>query len=114
MGNPYQAPKHDRVDEVPGVNRQHTAVFGVLFVVLVFGAPLLIGGLVGLIVAPMVGAALWGLYRLTLPPGPKRSSIAETAGGTACPACGSLQTDRRQFATPEQPPWQCFACGHDW
>lgn len=114
LPNPYQRPEHDEAMEVAGVNRLHTAVFGVLFVVTVFGLPFAIGGFVGLMAAPVIGGMVWGLYRLTLPRAPKGPSIAETAGQTACPACGSLQTDRRQFSTPDQLPWRCFACGHDW
>ncbi|MFV8755716.1 hypothetical protein ACNOYE_34630 [Nannocystaceae bacterium ST9] len=116
--NAYQPPEHDEVEvdvEVPaGKNPIHTAVFGVLFVVMVVGVPLVIGGIPGLFAAPVLGGALWGLYRVTLPRGPKQPSIAETAGTTACPSCGSVQTDRRRFPSPGQPAWQCFACGHEW
>jgi hypothetical protein len=110
----FQAPHHDEVEAVAGMNRTHTMVFGVLFVVIVFGLPLFIGGFIGLLLAPVLGGGLWGLYRLTLPRGPNQPSIAETAGSSACPKCGSMQTDRRRFPMDGQPPWQCFACDHEW
>jgi MFS superfamily sulfate permease-like transporter len=112
--NPYRAPEHDAAEVVAGVNRTHTTLFGVLLIMVVFGTPWFFGALIGLLMAPILGAAVWGLYRLTLPRGPQEPSIAETAGSVPCPSCRSVQTDRRQFSAPGQPPWRCFGCGHEW
>lgn len=101
-------------DDLAGRNPLHTAVFGGLFVGMVVFAPMYLGGFLGLMAAPLLGGALWTLYRVTLPRPPEGPSIAETAGATACPKCGSVQTDRRRFLAEGQPPWQCFACGHEW
>jgi hypothetical protein len=61
-------------------------------------------------VAPGFGAALLGLYILTLPRAPKQPSIDETAGSTPCPQCKSVQTDFQQFNGV----WRCYACEHQW
>lgn len=97
-----------------GRNPVHSATFAVLFVVMVVGVPFVLGGLVGLLVAPLLGGGLWASYRATLPRPPEQPSIAQTAGTTPCPACGSLQTDRRRFPMAGQLPWQCFSCNHEW
>ena len=71
----------------------------------------------GLIVAFIGGSALWGLYRITTRT-PRALSPAFTAGGTACPACGSMQTDQSWIRSPdgrgEVLAWNCFACSHQW
>jgi hypothetical protein len=97
-----------------GSNPRHTAMFAVLFVVMVAGLPFVVGGLAGYVLAPLLGGGLWALYNATLPRPPAQPSIAETAGATPCPACGSLQTDRRRFPMSGQRPWQCFSCDHEW
>ncbi|WP_052549547.1 hypothetical protein [Enhygromyxa salina] len=95
-------------------NPVHTGVFAVLFLLTVVGLPLAIRGWAGFIAAPIVGAALWGLYKVTLPGGPKVVGIDTTAGAAGCPACDSMQTDRRPAASPGEPTWECFSCSHRW
>jgi predicted RNA-binding Zn-ribbon protein involved in translation (DUF1610 family) len=104
----------DDADLQAGKNPIHTTVFAVLFVLMVIGVPYIIGGIIGFFMAPVIGAGLWVLYGVTLPRGPHQPSIAETAGSSACPSCGSMQTDRRRFVETTQTTWQCFACGHEW
>jgi hypothetical protein len=104
----------DDQDLEAGQNPHHTAIFALLFIVMVVFAPFMIGGLVGLMAAPLIGSGLWALYRVTLPRPPEQPSIAQTAGATACPNCGSVQTDRRRFPMAGQAPWQCFACNYEW
>lgn len=97
-----------------GRNPIHTAIFGVLALGLVGVLPLAIGGFAGLLIAPVAGTALFGLYTVTLPRGPRQPAIDETAGSQACPACGSMQTDHRRFRSEGEPRFQCFACKHEW
>jgi hypothetical protein len=108
-------PSHEETQAIArrSTNPVHTTVFGILFAFTVVLLPLVTGGLAGLLLAPIAGGALWGLYRLTLP----RSAmpkVTKTAGASPCPACGSMQTDRAQFRGPDDPIWQCFACDHRW
>ncbi|MEZ4449750.1 MAG: hypothetical protein R3B09_09730 [Nannocystaceae bacterium] len=113
----YAPPKHDEALAVPGRNPLHTSFFGVLFLLTVVGLPLTIGGLAGLLAAPLVGGGLWWLYRVTTPRGPREPPVSETSGAATCPRCGSMQTDRRRFLAsedPDEPRWQCFACEHRW
>lgn len=100
-------------ERLAGKNPVHTGVFALLFVVMFLAVPVWVGGWIGLGLAPLVGAGLWGLYQVTLPSGPKQPKVSESAGSSACPSCGSVQTDRQRFE-PDRPPWQCFACGHEW
>ena len=110
----YAAPKDDEDLPSAGRNPIHTGIFGTLFVLLVLGAPLFLGGLAGLLAAPIIGGVLWGLYTITLPKGPKIPAVTETAGVLTCPSCGSVQTDRLPVAEPGTPTWQCFSCDHRW
>lgn len=108
------SPNEDDTEPLHGTNPIHTGIFVVLFVLTVGGLPFLVRGWAGFLMAPVVGAALWGLYKITLPRGPEIPDITATAGSTACPACASFQTDRRPAADPGEPTWQCFGCEHRW
>jgi hypothetical protein len=116
--DPYRPPKAegDTIDDLAMRvgNPVHTRIFGVLFIVVVLGLPLVVGGFFGLLLAPIVGGILWGLYRVTLPSGPKSPSLIESAGTTSCPQCGSVQTDAIRYRNAGDPGWQCFACEHRW
>lgn len=116
----YQAPVVEQqatdLDEAvrKARNPVHTAIFGVLFLVGIVGLPLFIGGFAGWLAAPVVGGALFGLYRITLPRGPKVATIDETAGAQPCPSCGSMQTDRLPAEGPQGEQMMCFACDRRW
>jgi hypothetical protein len=92
------------------------AVFAGLLLVVGVTPALIVGGWAGLIVGFLGATALWWIYRLTTRT-PKGINPAITAGKTACPSCGSMQTDQTWLRGPGSGQvlvWTCFACDHRW
>jgi hypothetical protein len=121
--SPYKAPVAVETDEDKLARKARepvrTAIFGALFVLVLVGAALIgpsFGLVGGLAFAVIAGSALTGLYKLTSRT-PKALSSANTAGGTTCPKCGSVQTDQDYTRGPEGGEvlrWTCYACDHQW
>ncbi|MEM6294745.1 MAG: hypothetical protein AAGA54_25955 [Myxococcota bacterium] len=90
------------------------AIFTVLLLLVMAGgvalAPIL--GLIGGIALGLAsGGLLVIIFNLTSR-APKAISSAYTAGATACPACGSVQTDL--VVGDGAPIHKCFSCNHSW
>ena len=115
--NPYVPGRITAADEDEQLVRKakepvRTGIFVGLFVLLVTVNVLFIGGFAGLIIAAIGAGILAALYRLTTRT-PKMLNPAHTAGGTACPHCGSMQTDKR-IEPGQLLVWVCFACDQTW
>ncbi len=110
-------------DDVAALTRANEPVrklvFTVLFVLMVIATAIIgpmFGLLGGLIFGFVAGAVLTAVYTLTTR-SPKGINPAYTAGNTACPSCGSMQTDQtytRGDDDGEVLQWKCYACDHHW
>jgi ribosomal protein L37AE/L43A len=115
--NPYTPSRATGEDEDEQLVRKakepvRTGIFLGLFIAIVAANVLFVGGLAGVILAAIGAGVLAALYRLTTRT-PKSLNPAHTAGGEACPHCGSMQTDKR-YEPGEVLVWVCFACDERW